>query len=224
MRATLPFLKQRFDHFNALCFNRALPDLPFKLSTAKNVMGAFHHVVCRRPWGETRRCWISISTRFDLQQPELEDILIHEMIHYYIWHHRICDTSPHGHEFLRMMHSINIRHKRNISVRHHTSAEQLASDSKVKLHYICVTEWENGARHITLCARTRIFEVHGLFSAAPQVKRVEWYVSTDVWFNRYPVSRTAKAYIISAEDYAAHMADAKTCVCDGHAFHLSPAR
>ena len=107
MRPTLDFLRDSFSRFNTICFGGKLPEPDFRLSNARSFMGQFRHprVFSRE------RCRISLNARYDLPREELEDVVIHEMIHYYIWHARLRDSSSHGPVFRRIMADINTRHR-----------------------------------------------------------------------------------------------------------------
>ena len=43
---------------------------------------------------------LRINKRIDLPEQEIEDIIIHEMIHYHIAYNGIKDTSTHGRVFM----------------------------------------------------------------------------------------------------------------------------
>lgn len=212
-------LQERFDYFNRVIFNGALPQIPITVSNAKRFMGQFSHPTRGK---DLKRCRISISVRFDVTDTETEDTLIHEMIHFYIWYKDIKDSSTHGQVFLSMMDEINRKFCRKLSVSHRMTKSELDSDTHVKNHYIAMTQWSDGIWRITLCARTRIFELHRLFSGSSKVTKIKWYWSCDPWFNRFPISRTAKGYAISEADIKEHVGNATPCVCDGRTFQ--PAR
>ncbi len=223
MNATLDFINDRFRRFNALCFGGVLPAIPLRISNARACFGTFRHPIRRDPrhplGGE---CSITISGRLDLEENDIEDILIHEMIHFYIWHTRLRDSSAHGSVFRQIMNDINARHGRAISISRRTSAAERDTDSHLKHHYICLTRWKDGRTLITLCARPRIFEINDAFRRAPMIEAVEWYWSTDPFFNRFPVSRTPKAYGISPGELSQHLASAVRCECSATRF--SPCR
>lgn len=118
MVATIPYIEGKFNEYNGLIFNGELPAIPIKLSKAKTSLGqlAFKR---RRTWyGRTvySDFRLRVSTHFDLPENELEDIIIHEMIHYYIFVNRLKDKSAHGSLFRQMMKDINTRYGRNISI------------------------------------------------------------------------------------------------------------
>lgn len=123
MKATIPYIERKFDEFNALCFEGSLPRPPFKLSNARTLLGQIRYKQKRLPFG---RCHYSdfqlvVSTRLELEECDLEDIILHEMIHLYILSNQIRDTSPHGEVFKRMMRDLNVRFNRNISITHHST-------------------------------------------------------------------------------------------------------
>ena len=87
MIPTVGYLEERFDTFNAMCFGGALPRIPIKLSKARGFVGRLQYRV-KRDWRRRvvgREDFVlRISTRFDLPEAEVEDTLIHEMIHLWI--------------------------------------------------------------------------------------------------------------------------------------------
>lgn len=226
MRASLDYVKRKFDEFNRLCFGGVLPPLPLRLSNARRALGMFVYPT-RYPDSSPRgtgECHLRISTRLDLPENDVEDVIIHEMIHYYIWYMRIPDTGPHGKAFHAMMDRINRLHGRNLTVRHRTAEEEQATDTHSRDHYICVTSWRDGTRAVTSCARTRIFEINRVFRAETRVRSLEWYWTRDPWWNRYPNSITAKCYRISPSDLEEHLRDATPCECTDTVFRPLPAR
>lgn len=224
MRPTLEYVKERFEHFNSACFNGELPPLPIRLSNAGRSLGMFVHP---RTWPFWKprgngECHMRISTRLDLPEEEVEDTIIHEMIHYWIWYKKIRDNGTHGDAFMTKMREINRQHGRRITVRHRSSEEQLATDRHHRNNFICLQHWTDGRLTLTVCARTCIFDIHRAFTSHPQVKRIEWFWSMDTWFNRFPVSRTAKAYHLTESDFREHFATATPCLNDGHTLRPLP--
>lgn len=51
-----------------------------------------------------------------MPENEWEDILIHEMIHYFIAYQGLNDNAPHGKLFREKMNEINTKYHRNISI------------------------------------------------------------------------------------------------------------
>ena len=99
MIPTVEYLEERFDSFNASCFEGALPRIPIKLSRARSFVGRLQYKPIRNWRGKLvggENFVIRISTKFDLPEAETEDTLIHEMIHYWIVLNGLQDSSTHG--------------------------------------------------------------------------------------------------------------------------------
>ena len=216
IRATLAYVKEKFKEYNRLMFRGALPDIEIRISRARRSLGQFVHPV-RYPSDRPRgvgECHIRISNCMELPESELEDVIIHEMIHYYIWYRKIVDSGPHGTEFRKMMHHINHTHGRNLSVRHRSSEGSMASDSRQRLHILCVTDWKDGSTALTVCAKSRIFDIHRHFRALRAITSMRWYYSLDPYFNRFPRFQTPKALVMT-DEMRSHLSQARACSMDG---------
>lgn len=217
MRPDTEYIKGKFREFNKLCFADTLPELPIRMSAGNRAMGVFIHPsrypsVAPRGVGE---CHMRISNRYDLPERQIEDIILHEMIHYYIWYRRIEDTSAHGPAFRRIMNEINRNFGRNLHVSHRTSKEQLDSDRSHRLHIICLTEWIDGMKGFTPVARTRIFSIHRAFTSDSRVRKLKWIYTANPHFNRYPKALVPKAYRLTPE-VEEELKEAIECYCDGN--------
>lgn len=219
MTATLPFVQKTFDHFNALCFEGELPPIPIVLTKAGTFLGKVEYKGRRGLFGlvsGNTDFRIKISTCFDLPQEELEDVVIHEMIHYYIAWHNIKDSSTHGKIFRNIMEQLNGRYGRHVTVSHKSKGGQMpARRHKPGRRYLCITTFRNGIRYVTVAADTKVLTLHRLFSRCPDITGIQWYGSTDPFFDRYPRSRTPKVYKITPEEIDVHLQDAETYSCDG---------
>ena len=126
MRATIPYIQEKFDTYNALCFEGKLPAVPLKLSRARTFLGRLEYKRKYNFWGRVTKCTdflMRVSTYYDLPEDQLDDIIIHEMIHYYIAYFCIKDRSAHGPVFRSMMKDINKKYGRHITIS--TKVEQL---------------------------------------------------------------------------------------------------
>lgn len=221
MTATLPFIQEAFDRFNKLCFEGSLPPIPVKLVKARTFLGKVTYTGKRSIFGNVARyenyC-LRISTSFDLTQRELEDVVIHEMIHYFIAVNGIRDTSAHGEVFRKMMRTLNENFGRNICVRHHgcEGAMPQPRDTQIRANWLCVTQLIDGNWGITSCAKTKVFEIHRGLPKYYRLKSLEWYGSLDPFFNRYPRSIKPRIYKISRADLDEHLKDSVRLSCDGH--------
>jgi len=132
--ADVQYLKSKFDEFNRLFFDGKLPEIPVGLSRARSYLGI---CACKRRWAwfgrrEYYDFRIRISTRYELTAEEIEDTLIHEMIHYHIWLNRIKDTSAHGEVFRGIMDRINTGYGRHVTVSRNIKTLNLAKGTPAK--------------------------------------------------------------------------------------------
>lgn len=224
MRASLKFIREKFREFNAEYFHGELPTIMLRINHSRRTLGIFRSI---RGMADQReallRCSISISSCYDLEQSVIEDTLIHEMIHFYIWWNKIDDTSSHGPAFLRIMESINEQGGRRLSVSRRLDSQERGSDQKQRNNYILVVRYTNGSLSITVCARTKIFEFHDILTQNARhdsdILSWEWYWSRDPWMNRYPQSRKLTTYKLSEEEYTTKILPLSIrCECDGQRF------
>ncbi len=226
MTATISFIEDTFSHFNELCFEGALPPIPIILTKASSFLGKVEYRRERNLLGRktsNKDFRMKISTSFNLERDELQDVVLHEMIHYYIAWRGIKDNSTHGNVFREMMEHLNTKYGRHITIRHKVVAGEVEDRSlRLKKHYVCVTTFRDGTRYVTVAASTRIFELHRSFSRCTDIAHIQWYGSLDPFFNRYPNSKTPKLYAIAPDELEQHLKDAVVFNCDGH--NLLPVR
>ena len=189
MRATIDYIKRKFDEYNELCFEGKLKPLPFKLSNAKSFLGAVFYQREKNP---------------------------HEMIHYYIMSNQMQDTGPHGKLFIAKMKEINVKFNRNLSVTHQTTKEEQDSDKRVQQHIICVSRLKNGRRGVTIAMKSRLFELWDAMPNIPNMAELKWVVSTDPFFNRFPKATKPGIYFVPSEELEEHLKDALPLVRNGN--------
>lgn len=208
MTPTVGYLEERFDTFNRMCFDGALPRIPIKLSSARSFIGRLQYRPIRDWRGKVVRhedFVLRISTRYDLPEAEVEDTLIHEMIHYWIAFNGIRDTSTHGHVFRAKMKEINGKHGRHLTISHKSTPEELDRDQRVTIHYFCVSQLADGRTALTVAASTRIRAIQRTFQWSPSVRSTAWYSSEDPWFNRFPRCRSPKLFPVEPAELAPHL-------------------
>lgn len=222
MIASQAFVRTTFDRFNVLCFGGALPTVPIILTKAGTFLGKMEYKARRNFFGIITSYYdfrLKISTGFDLTQEELEDVVIHEMIHYYIAYRKLRDTSAHGETFRRIMETINQKYGRHITVRHRGEPKQnlvREGSNQYRKHFLCVSTFRDGGKGVTVCASTKIFELYRLLPKYYEVAKMEWYGSIDPFFNRFPRANTPKIYKITAQELDEHLQDSVPLRCDGH--------
>ena len=212
MIPTVGYLEERFDTFNELCFEGALPRIPIKLSGGQSFIGRLTYRPVRDWRGRVVRkedFVLRISTRFDLPEAEIEDTLIHEMIHYWIALQGLQDSSTHGKLFRAKMKEINERHGRNLSISHRSTPEELDRDQRISEHWLCVSLLSDGRTALTVCAKPCAGSIQRAFQHARSIRSMSWYRSYDPWFNRFPRCRTPKLFPVDPVELQAHLTGAE---------------
>lgn len=219
MDISLDYIRRKFQEFNQFCFEGKLQPLPFKISRARTFLG---QVRCKRE-AQPDNSWryfdfefvVSEHTHVMEKESEIEDVILHEMIHYYILSNQIQDNGPHGDVFKQMMRQLNMKFNRNISVRHKASTEEHDRDTEKRQHLICVTRFRTNKMGITISTRSRLFQLWDELKLIPNIAEQSWYSSTDPFFNRFPRATTAKFYAITRAELEEHFASAHRLVRSG---------
>ena len=206
MKATIPYIEQKFEEFNQQMFAGQLPKLPIELSDAKTFLGVCAFKTRKGKDGK-KICYdfkLRINTRIDLPEAEIEDTIIHEMIHYFIGYNQLEDASAHGPMFLRMMNSINAKYGRHLSVSYKVTKEQReqAIDAKQHWRVVAVVKFKDGRYGIKVLPRIqqRIVNYYTKVGSSKDVERVELYMSNNVYFNRFPNSSVLNAHYVDIEE------------------------
>ena len=201
-KATIPYVEKKFDEFNHLIFDGKLPKLPIELSDAKTFLGMCVYKRRRTLWGRTE-CYdfkLRINTRIDLPEAEVEDIIIHEMIHYYIGYNKIVDTSAHGRVFRQMMNTINERYGRHIRISHKPNMEQREQlyGTKERWRVVALVTFKDGQTGIKVLPRmaSKVQHYYQVVSRESSVVSVELYMTNNSFFNRYPSSSALRVHYI----------------------------
>lgn len=221
MTPTLPFLRERFAHFNRLIFAGRLPELPIALCEVTSFVGQYKSKVRVAPDGvrEHYDHLLRFSTAFSLTEREIEDTLIHEMIHYFIALNGLQDRSAHGLLFRAMMQAINEAHGRNIGISHRTTRQELDSARAVakKWHVIAVLRFTSGELGVKVLPRVipKVIDYYRQISAAPNIKAVDLYLHNDGFFNRFPTSVGRRCHAITEAELTAHLHGAHTLKVKG---------
>lgn len=189
MKADIPFIEKKFEEFNKLMFAGELPKLPIELSNAKTFLGQCVFKIRRLTNGKTEKYdfRLRINTRIDLPEQELEDTIIHEMIHFYIGINQLNDTSAHG----QIMDAINVRYGRHMTITHKVTKEQReqAYDKRQHWHVVAIVEFKNDKTGIKVLPRIvpRILNYYNKIGAINSVSQIKLYMSNDIFFNRFQI-------------------------------------
>ncbi len=223
MVPTKAYVEQKFDEFNHLMFGGKLPRIPVEMSDAKTFLGKCVYRKRRKPGGKTEfyDFRLRINTRADLPQQEVDDTIIHEMIHYHIGYNQLKDTSSHGVIFMEMMNTINQRFGRHITVSYKSSAEERAQlqDKRPRYHVIAFVRFVDGHTGIKVLPRVAptILKYYNMVSASRDIANVSLYMSNNTFFNQYPNSGALKVHPLAEDEIIRQLEGAEKLGCDGKA-------
>lgn len=222
MKATIPYIEQKFEEFNQQIFAGQLPEIPVRLSDAKTFLGkcCFRKRMKEDGGIEYYGFELRINTRIDLPESEIEDTIIHEMIHYFIGYKHLEDASAHGPIFRHMMESINGKYHRHVTARYKGTEEQTEEliDKKQHYHVVAVVVFADGRSAIKVLPRVipSIVNYYTKMNEQKDIVAVQLFMSNDVFFNRFPTSSALRAHYLDAAIIKQHLSGAEKLECDGN--------
>lgn len=211
MQFTLPFIGDSFQRFNKLVFEGKLPTPCFMLSRARTFVGKFE-ARGKRDWmGRTHWNYVlRFSTAFDLPQEELEDTILHEMIHFSLRVSDRRDATPHGPNFRAMMDTINARFNRHITISHKSDGTSSLSSRRLSWHIVGVVSFRDGRKGIKVLPRIeqRVLEWNRRVLTSSTVTSTKYYLALHELFQRYPNSTAMKVGIVDEAELNEALKDA----------------
>lgn len=199
---TIDYLRQAFEHYNDLIFEGKLPLPKLKWSRTKTRLG---QMACKRKtsWGRTKYYdfTISVSNYYKLTKEEIDDVLIHEMIHYSIAYTGLKDTSAHGVIFRGMMDKINRTFNRHITISVRTRNLQARSAQQPKDYLILALKMKDGKYFLSSVNPSAAGKLAISLARAREIAHYAWYQSQDEYFRSMPRVRSLRGRQVSAEVY-----------------------
>ena len=199
---TVDYLRHAFEHYNALIFDGKLPVPKLKWSRAKTRLG---QMACKRKisWGRTKfyDYTISVSNYYKLTTEEIDDVLIHEMIHYSIAYTGLKDTSAHGIVFRGMMDKINRTFGRHITISVRTRNLQPRMVQQPKDYLILALEMKDGKYYLSSVNPSAARKIATSLARTREIAHYAWYQSQDEYFHGIPCVRSLRGRRVSAEVY-----------------------
>lgn len=212
MIPTISYMQQAFDRYNQLCFKGALTPPSFKLSRSRTRLGWMKCLRTRRLLRVTKTHYtIALSVCYDLPVDELDDVLIHEMIHYYIAVKALRDNAPHGALFRQIMNEINALHGRHITVTARRQASALVTPRTTKdvPSLVLALEMTDGTRYLSQVAPRAAADITRRIPLIPHLQRYAWYESRHPYFATLPKVRTLRAVRVTPSAYDSYLQGAK---------------
>lgn len=196
MTFTITDLENWYDEFNAKYFNNELKRCPIHINKTKRALGQFDR---RSDWFGTR-CFIKISNYFDRPMKDIQNTLIHEMIHQWQWvkYHK-CD---HGTTFKNKASEIN-KDGWNIQRCNYTDGCEVNNVNPNKIYNVCIFKKHNKFCKAVL-ASNKVDNFKRWIPTISGVTDVYFGFSKDKRLANYTCSRTRLTwYSISEEEYNA---------------------
>lgn len=105
-------LRCAFRDYNKRYFDGVLPEPDFEITDSFKFFGYFHSNIYNNT---TVDPLIQISGNWEYTENQFRDILVHEMIHYYLAYTGRDIVGSHGTEFERMSRALNLNHGLHIT-------------------------------------------------------------------------------------------------------------
>ena len=199
---TIDYLRQAFEHYNNLIFDGKLPVPKLKWSRAKTRLG---QMACKRKmsWRRTKfyDFSISVSNYYKLTTEQIDDVLIHEMIHYSIAYTGLKDTSAHGIVFRSMMDKINRTFGRHITISVRTRNLQPRTAQHPKDYLILALKMKDGKYFLSSVNPSAAGKLAISLARTREIAHYAWYQSQDEYFHSMPRVRSLRGRQVSKEFY-----------------------
>lgn len=203
MQVTKEWMGKWFTEFNHDYFEARLPLPRLALSKSRTRLGT---MTCRRQvrmfHARLYDYAIHLSNYYELSERQFQNILLHEMIHYFISYTGLRDTSPHGVVFRKMMAEFNCKYGWEISVMTSTkNVEKVGGIPKDKIYLVLAMEMKDGRRFLSVVNPRSAKQLERQMHLVPNLGNHGWYTSKDPYFFGFPTVRTLRARHISKGEY-----------------------
>lgn len=200
MRVTVDHLTQLFKAFNQMYFDDRLPLPRLMLSNSKTCLGSMR---CRRRRTlfrtENYDFTIRLTTFYDMDEGEAQNILLHEMIHLYIACNNLTDSAPHGRIFRRLMHELNRKSGRNITVSTSTKNWKRSTPrTRSKKNILALVTCDD--KHFLSVVHSKyVQQLNQRLQQQSPIKQYCWFATDDEFFDDFPVVRSLRGRKVSAQ-------------------------
>jgi hypothetical protein len=209
MNITTDILTKYFQQFNHDYFADGLPLPRLVPSRSRTRLGSFS---CKRKltW-RGRKLYdftIRISTYYNMTERHMQNILLHEMIHYSIAYTGLKDTSAHGVVFRGMMDNLNRKYGWEITVTLDTRGWELSEAAQKKMErqrhskrLILALVTHDGKYFLSVVSRRCAGEIELRILRTSDIIEHRWFESSDDYFSTFTVVRSLRGRRVSKEEY-----------------------
>lgn len=218
MKIDLEYIASRYHHFNQLCFAGKLSMPKMALSRARKTLGQVRFRRKARFFGGYTYSdfvfLISAVGATSLSSEELDDVILHEMIHYSILSEQQQDSSAHGRLFRAEMRRINTLFGRHISISYR--GLMMGTFPQGCRSIVAVVYMQNGTCGVMVVARTRLLLMWDLLLRASEVLSVQWYLSDSPFFCSLPRRMSPKCHVMDRQFLEEHLRSAMPLQREGN--------
>lgn len=195
MKVTTEFLANSFKVFNELYFNGELVTPIFEVSHTKSALGDFR--ACNGFVYKPFR--IRVSDFYVREQKEIEQTLLHEMIHQY--QKQICNDRGHGRIFKKKADEINRKGGYSISRTTIVDNCQTKSSNSFKEYNVAVYGTNKGRWFLFVMASNKIDDWKRTLEASIEIQTFFIFKSKAEKYDSYPSCRkVCRGHYISKEE------------------------
>ena len=135
MIADLNTMSRMFRECNKKYFDGSLPTPQFLLMNKLNTLARFEYNKDKKGKHPIKWQALKFSDCYDFPEEDFREIMVHELIHYYIAWNGIKDNKDHGREFMRIANEINEKHGLNVTKTKDASSFKRTEKAP---HYTCL--------------------------------------------------------------------------------------
>ena len=203
MQIDTEWIAVNFDRFNKENFGGRLTPPKFSVNNARTRLGSMAFKWKRSLFKrETYDYVIRLSNYYDIPEVEFQNVLLHEMIHYYIAVNHFKDDSVHGTMFRSIAQRIN-KQGWNIVVRTDTRKWPVAERNRKKVitrkRIVLAASTTDGKYFLSVIGPGSVRKVKLQIARTPQIREARWFESSDDYFQQFPQCRTLRGRIVAKE-------------------------
>ncbi len=201
MQIDTEWIAVNFDRFNKENFGGRLTPPKFSVNNARTRLGSmafkWKRSLLKR---ESYDYVIRLSNYYDIPEVEFQNVLLHEMIHYYIAVNRFKDDSVHGTMFRSIAQRIN-KQGWNIVVRTDTRKWTVAERNRKKVitrkRIVLAASTTDGKYFLSVIGPGSVRKVKLQIARTPQIREVRWFETDGEYLQQFPQCRTRRGRIVT---------------------------
>lgn len=203
MQIDTEWIAVNFDRFNKENFGGRLTPPKFSVNNARTRLGSMAFKWKRSLFKrETYDYVIRLSNYYDIPEVEFQNVLLHEMIHYYIAVNHFKDDSVHGTMFRSIAQRIN-KQGWHVVVRTDTRKWPVAERNRKKVitrkRIVLAASTTDGKYFLSVIGPGSVRKVKLQIARTPQIREARWFESSDDYFQQFPQCRTLRGRIVTKE-------------------------